>query len=425
MRRLSPIILLFLVPLSAAPAQDAAIPFCGTHGESSPPLLARARVTTGESGGIYITSTGTLRILLVFASFPDDTTPHPYWPPHQPPLNMGQFIDPDTVTRTQTAFNLTAYFNQMSRGRFHLIGDAVWVESASPSSDYSWNGSFGRANWHVLQERVDPLVDFSRYDNWRRLGDYAHENVPDGMVDMIVMVWRTTIFPFTGEASLGRLSSFTVDGRTVAMGFPGSYPDTAGSGVTCEYRYGDDPVTLMHTMAHELGHWLLGAPHPYNGDLLSGKHEYWGILCSGHRTSSCANAYEREKLGWIQVPEISPDTTLALPDYVTTGAALKYHPPAGDPGEYFYFENHQKLSPFDDATLNSADRGLWILHQEGPYADLDNLRIEPSDGDWSWNNPGTSTACFPIPLPVFARGLPAPGAGPSHRDMIPTASSLV
>ncbi len=420
---------LILLPLSLAAAQPAPGPFCGTR-QALPPALARAgiarAVATGDApGGIYMTSQGTLRILLVFASFPDDTTPHPYWPLHQPPLFMSQFIDPDTTTRSRNAFNLTNYFSQMSLGRFHLIGDAVWVESASPSTDYSNNGSFGRANWHLLQERVDPLVDFSRYDAWHKVGDYVQENTPDGLVDMIVIVWRTNIFPFGGEASLGHLSGFTADGERIEMGFPGSYPDTSGSGVTCEYLYNYDPVTAMHAMCHELGHWLLGGLHPYNVETVSGKHDYWGILSAAPRRASCANAYERETLGWMRVPEITPGTDLALPDYVTAGVALKYHPPAGEPLEYFYFENHQRLSPFDDVSANAADRGLWVLHQEAPYADLDNLRIEPSDGDWHWENPGVSTACFPIPLPVFARGLPAPGTGPSHRDMIPTASSLV
>ena len=76
-----------------------------------------------EVGGKHITARGTLRILIVFASFPDDETPHPFWPAHQPPLFMQQFIDPDTLTRSTGPFNLTHYFREMSLGQFALIGD--------------------------------------------------------------------------------------------------------------------------------------------------------------------------------------------------------------------------------------------------------------------------------------------------------------
>lgn len=399
-------------------AGEQTLRHCGT--------VPSARVTraAAQRGGIYLTSRGTLRVLLVFVSFPDDETPHPWWPAHQAPLNMQQFIDPDTTTRSDAPFNLTAYFRQMSLNQFHLVGEAVWVETPHSRDEYA-NGSYGRANTAVLREKVDSIVDFSRYDAWTNSAPFTNDNVPDGQVDMIVMVWRTSIFPFTGEASLGHGTTVVADGKRIEMGYPGNYAFPLGSGVTCEYLYGDDPAKAMHTMAHELGHWLLGAPHPYNGSQEGGKHSYWGILCDGHCISSCANAYEREFLGWITLPEISGDTVMALSDYVTTGAACKYHPPNGEESEYFYFENHQRLSVFDDATVNATDRGLWILHQQGPYSELDNLRIRASDGDWHWETPGDTSASTPQVPPVFVRGTPQVGPGVSHRDMIPTSRSAV
>jgi len=377
-----------------------------------------------EVGGIHMTAKGTLRVLVVFASFPDDTTSHPFWPVHNPPLSMSQFIDPDTTTKSQGPFNLTNYFRQMSLGQFHLVGDAIWVESWHSQEEYR-NGSFGRANWSVLQESVDPLVDFSKYDAWTRESSYHHVNVPDGQVDMVLMVWRTTMFEFVGEASLGYKPGFEVDGKRIEMGFPEKLDSPLGSGVTCEYPYSDGPAKVMRTMAHELGHWLLGGAHPYNGLMPSGKHSYWGILCDGQRVSSCANAYERERLGWISVPEIQPDHTVSLPDFLSAGSAYKYHPPDGDPFEYFYIENHQHLSLFDDVTANPDDKGVWILHQQGPYMEMDNVRIRPSDGNWNWLSPGVATTCFSRELPVFRRGVPRVLAGESHRDQIPTSTSDV
>jgi M6 family metalloprotease-like protein len=377
-----------------------------------------------DTGGRHITARGTLRVLLVFASFPDDETPHPFWSPHNPPLFMQQFIDPDTTTNSQASFNLTSYFYQMSLGQFHLVGDAIWLETAHSQEEYR-NGAYGRANKNILQERVDSLVDFTRYDQWTKQADFRHANVPDGQVDMIIMVWRTNMFEFLGEASLGYKPGFVADGKRIEMGFPEYLPLPLGSGVTCQYLYTDSPYRVMQTMAHELGHWLLGGPHPYNGESLHDKHIYWGILCNGLRAASCANAYEREKLGWITVPEIRPDLNIPLPDYLRTGVAYKYHPGNGGPVEYFYIENHQKLSTFDDVTVNPEDKGIWILHQQGPYMELDNLRIRPSDGNWNWENPGTTTSCFSQPLPVFKKGVPKMRTGESHRDQIPNRASAV
>ena len=375
-------------------------------------------------GGLHITASGTLRVLIVFASFPDDEAPHPYWPPHNPPLHMEQFIDPDTSTRSQSPFNITNYFSQMSLGQFHVVGEAIWVETGHYQTEYL-NGSYGRANWSVLQERVDPLIDFSKYDNWTNQADYTNINAPDSLVDMVIMVWRTNIFESVGEASLGYKTGFLVDGKRIEMGFPERYDFPRGSGVTCEYLYGDDPQKVMRTMVHEFGHWLLGGPHPYNSGTLSGKHQYWGMLCAGQRISSCTNTYERERLGWITVPEIQPDVNIPLPDYLSTGTALEYRPPNGDPFEYFYIENHQGLSVFDDVTANPDDKGIWILHQQGPYMEMDNLRIRPSDGNWNWENPGDTAACFSQELPIFRRGQPKVLTGESHRDQIPTSLSAV
>jgi M6 family metalloprotease-like protein len=420
LRFLVGLLVLLLVLTGRATAGDNLrnVQQCGTTAlpGSSQPL--------DETGGIYITSKGTLRVLVVFASFPDDETPHPYWPAHNPPLFMQQFIDPDTGTHSQNSFNLTNYFRQMSLGQFHVVGEAVWVESAHSQEEYR-NGSYGRANTDVLPRQVDSLVDFSKYDQWTRLADFSHANTPDGAVDMIIMVWRTTMFEYLGEASLGYKPAIMADGKRIDMGYPMSVPLPAGSGVTCEYPYGDSPQQVMRTMAHEVGHWLLGGFHPYNGLKPDGKHQFWGILCAGQRLSSCANAYDRERLGWITIPELPPDHNVSLADFVTTGSAYKYHPPAGEPREYFYMENHQQLSVFDDVTANPRDKGVWILHQQGPYAEMDNLRITASDGYWRWENSRSTAACFSQTLPVFRKVLPRVQAGESHRDQIPTPSSVV
>lgn len=420
MRFLAVIALAFVLTTVHAGAQDVvpAGALCGTRG-----IHALLR-STDETGGRHITASGTLRILLVFASFSDDDAPNPYWPPHQPPVAMSLFLDPDTATHSTASFNLTNYFNQMSLGQFHFVGDVVWVESTHGTSEFS-NGSYGRANTTLLTEQLDTQVDFSRYDHWTNAADYVNIPEPDSVVDMIVMVWRTNTFPYVGEASLGRKPTLVLDGVKIGMGYPEDYAHPLGSGVTCEYLYTDTPDKVMRTIAHEVGHWLLGGAHPYNGDVLGGKHSYWGILCDGHRISSCVNSYERELLGWVSVPELVPDSSYALPDYLTSGKSLKYHPENGSPLEYFYIENHQRRSVFDDVTVNPDDRGVWVLHQQGPYQELDNIRIEPSDGRWQWDDGGLRNSCFGQDLTLFRKREPGVVTGPSHRDMIASKATDV
>ncbi|MBX2993139.1 MAG: hypothetical protein KF749_18455, partial [Bacteroidetes bacterium] len=411
-------LVLTITVIAEGSAQEAMPKFCAP---SSDPASAAAILDTG---GIYMTARGTVRALIVFASFFDDNTSHPYWPQHQPPQFMQEFIDPDTSTHSTSPFNLTNYFRQMSLGQFNFVGEAIWIESTHSQEEYR-DGAYGRANRHLLQEQVDPVVDFTQYDHWTKTSDYHHVNAPDGIVDMIIMVWRTNMFEYLGEASLGyNWGGFTVDGKRIETGYPAYLPYPLGSGVTVQYIYGDSPRKVMQTMVHEVGHWLLGKMHPYNGDLLSGKRAYWGMLCSNQRVASCVNAYERERLGWITVPEIPPDQNVALPDFLTTGAAFKYHPHNGEPFEYFYLENHQLLSPFDDVTLNPNDKGIWILHQESIYSEMDNFRIKPADGGWRWQNPSSSTLCFSRSLPVFRKEAPFP-AGLSHRDQIPNQASAI
>ena len=66
---------LLMLGLLFRPASAADHPHqrqCGTN-----PAASLLRTADGD-GGIYLPSAGVLRILIVFASFPDDTTAHAY-----------------------------------------------------------------------------------------------------------------------------------------------------------------------------------------------------------------------------------------------------------------------------------------------------------------------------------------------------------
>src|SRR5512147_1252078 len=156
-------LLLWAAPLICGQPASAQGDRCGTIQGNPAPLPP-------GTGGIHITSSGTLRVLIVFVSFHDDDTLHANWPAHQPPLYLSQFIDPDTSLRNQAPFNLTRYFREMSLGQLNVVGEAVWLESQLSRYQYVNSGSYGLANWNALHE-LDSAVDFSLYDNWTNAAD--------------------------------------------------------------------------------------------------------------------------------------------------------------------------------------------------------------------------------------------------------------
>ncbi len=405
-------------------AQNSPV-ICGT------PSLANTNTVTTQSyssnppgNGKYITAHGTLKVLVVFAQFPDDhDSTISGWADGQPPDMMPTFIDSTTSEQSTNKYNLTNYFNTMSMGKFHVIGKAVYVKAPHNSSYYaSYNTTYKYypSDKEVLQDKVDPLVNFNSFDTWSNYNgtDSLFTNQPDGKVDMVIVIWRSSPFfahsTWDGEASLGSSSDYYVENsQEEILAYD---PEYGGSGVTVNFEW---PGRAFDLSIHEMAHYLISAHHPYyrNHPIYA----YWSLFYTSYNLQ-LANAYEREFLGWITVPEITGQTSVTLSDYVTTGAARKYHPPNGNPGEYFYFENHQYLNQYDNASVNTADKGIYVLHLNGNYSDNEsNVRAMPSDGDWTWDNPGDQKkGCFGGTDNVFVlkKDTPDPVNGYSHRDQI-------
>lgn len=379
-----------------------------------------ALIQATSNDGIYITSHGTLRVLVVFVRFKDDNSTVSGWPAGSPPDFMNTYIDSTTSMNSTNLVNLTNYFKQMSSNNFNVVGRAIYVETPKNKSEYGSSPDRYTATKDVLQNSVDPIINFNLYDNWSSTSTYTHSNTPDNVVDMIIMVWRGLVFQngaWLGEASLGYGAAFTVENgtKTVRAGFGLNN----GSGITAQYWGSRDVKYNFHTVIHELGHWLLGGPHPYNSYERQ-EHSFWGIL----RHSSegiCANTYEREKVGWIAPTSISSNVQNAsLGDYLSSCNAYKYHPSNGATNEYYYFENHQKVSIYDDATINTNDKGIFVLHFQSGYSESNNIRCKISEGQWDWQNPSSST-CWSVPVPAFKQTA-VNRNGRNKRDMLSDAN---
>jgi M6 family metalloprotease-like protein len=233
-----------------------------------------------QTGGRYIPSTGVFKILVVFARFPDDNEAHNNWPVGGDPDNYESFIDPDENINTLSLGNITSYFSEMSYDNYEVIGDVVSVQTPQESINYQ---NVVEASTDLLQNAVDPLVDFSDYDNWTEISDYNHDNSPDGIVDYIIVIWRGKPWAtdISGWASIS-ISPFNADGVTVT---------SRGATVQYIHHYGMSDVRKV--AVHEMGHHLIG-PHPYGIDQ---HYAIWGLLGNRFHSGSCANSFERYKLG--------------------------------------------------------------------------------------------------------------------------------
>lgn len=354
--------------------------YCGFDEGQQAPLT--------QLGGAYMPSFGTIRALMVFIDFSDDTTDvlNQTWPVGTGPGYLSTIIDVDEGSPSGTVANITTYFKNMSFGNLRIIGTAVYRQAR-----YSWATYLANSQWrnniaywatrHVIEHMDTAGFDFTPYDLWKRISAYNLENIPDGVVDMVFAcyrVWYTReCFPDNnrrgfiaeGWADLGAGGTFFVDNgqRQVQSGYP-------GSGVTClrMIQYAPNNPRLEH-VEHEFGHYL-GLPHNYSGGL-------WSLM--GHRfpnISSFMNAYEREQMGWISYTDVTTDgQTATISDFGTTGVAYRITIPGG---ESFLVENHQLLSPYDVVDLTGGP-GIYILQRHSSNL----LRVVAADGRWNWSNP--------------------------------------
>ncbi|RMG92518.1 MAG: T9SS C-terminal target domain-containing protein [Chloroflexi bacterium] len=374
-----------------------------------------------QRGGRYFTEQGVVRALVVFVQFAgDNTNPNStIWPPNQPPVYFHSVLDSTLTPQLADSGSLSHLFREMSMGKLQVYGDAYFVITDSTKQWYiDHHKDYGDVNKDVLQ-KLDATVDFSQYDNWT-FGFYNHTHTPDGVVDMIIMVYREVfkgeIGLWNGVAALGFGGTLYVDNGATRI--KGGYP---GSGVTT-----DSGVQRRRSdwIAHEIGHLLLGSGHsayakePYGNT----NPAFWGLSIG---TAFITNAYERHWLRWVDYVDLSFTDSLdiSVSDYISTGDAYRIAIP-GTNDEAFFIENHQRISYFDQflnrATPNEPDAGLYIYHVKGTNAHP-RFDLEGAEGRFNWNNPyWIANPWGSDSIPVFSRQAPNP-KGYDGRDAIPTS----
>lgn len=263
-----------------------------------------------------------------------------------------------------TGLTLTTYYDEVSRGLFHLTGSVYdWVRVSNNDTYYegSANGldpQFSRLGELMAEalDKLDATVDFSVYD---------YDG--DGYVDLVAFVHPET----GGECSND--SSNIWSHRWVLEAWLGR-PYVTNDGVKISdyviqpaYNCGSADMIDIGVFAHEYGH-ALGLPDLYATNGANGGIGVWGLMGAGNwnRPWSPAHmsAWSKAELGWIPVVTLSKDTLgLWIGPAETTGSAYRINIPNAT-GEYFLLENRQRLGA-DQYLLGT---GLLIWH-------VDSLKI--------------------------------------------------
>lgn len=348
-----------------------------------------------ETKGRYLPSIGEINVLFIFVQFPDDKLDpeNPIWPKGEEPANMKKWVDEKWSENPIRGF-MTHYFNEMSFNKFKFVGKSVSIISPHSRKWYLDNKKRrGFIHREIIKE-VNKKMDFAQFDNWSLLGEYIHINKPDGIIDMIFMVWRNisndypsdsvkliqSMLDFNNdEGDLGG-SSFKVDNdkRTVKTwwGVSGNQPE--GSGVTVR-----DYLTTnaLRTCIHEFAHYLIGNNSYHTG------YGFWGMLDAWGKKTQVANSFERYLLGWINIKSISNSfvktyKNIKLKDYVTTGDAVRITIDSLT-NQYFYIENHQKLSYWENNhVFGNVEKGIYVIRQDSYYGS--SLQLISASGRYNW-----------------------------------------
>ncbi|MGV8017155.1 MAG: T9SS type A sorting domain-containing protein [Ignavibacteria bacterium] len=343
---------------------------------------------------VFPVSNDTLRVLVVFAKYSDDTwDPNPgqatlYWPGNlgnEKPDWSDQIIKPNTINIGNS--NITAFYRDASLGHFFVIGDvypSLYVFQ-NPSSYY--HPDSGRHIGYAVGElltNIGPNVDWSLYDKFAP-NDPVNKRHPDGQIDCIMVIFRFLMGtePQTGSgvAALGGTSeSFGSYGTSITLGASRKY----ATSYDC-FHNGSGLISQMLTpwgyniACHELGHYLIGY-HRCNMGMFN-------LMNINGNSYICSE--EREFLGWAAATNVTSSGTYILPDYGTTGEYLKFQK-----GGYNYFlENRRRISyhlsnewtnwpyySYQPLWPNSRDSGLFIYRET--YR-IDETPI-PANGKWNW-----------------------------------------
>lgn len=352
-----------------------------------------------RNGGVF-TPRGDIRVLVIMAGFEvydkEDVDGYQVWPiiandvPNSFPtmvqktlvngaytMNSVFYRELGQFSNNATDKTLSNYYKQMSMGQLNMIGDVYpyYVQvpnTVIPTIPFEANEFTIATNYVMNQVIANTNFDLSRYDTRVNFPNYLHNRestfanpAPDGLVDYVVVMYRIADAYASAYSTLNTIPPASLkipDGQTIIAGMQ--------SGTSGFIDYG-----FRNIFIHELGHELYGGSHSYgvNGVVTNKFSATKGYSMMNHDFGpSCANAYERYKLGWADnsttnyvrfIDSPLDNGTYQLTDYITTGKSICIKVPTKDPAKFqrLWLEYHHKTSIFDERdsySLNSLNQTI-------------------------------------------------------------------
>jgi len=301
----------------------------------------------------------TFRLLALLVEFSDY--------PRSPSINVTSF---DTLLFSADPPSVRHYYREVSYNQLDIVGVSVTLPSAvgwrtAPQPrGYYVNNSYclGDPNDLVfpfysypnncqrlvedLVAAVDPVVDFSQYDN-----------NGDGWVDTLAVIHAGPGAEVTGQPS-------DIWSHAWSVLYPPLVDGVRVDSYTMQPEYIDTPGDLtIGVLAHELGH-AFGLPDLYDIDYSSEGVGRWSLMSSGSwngpggtgASPAHLDAWSKVFLGFTNPTVLTTTQGIALPAAVDSSVAYRLN--TSRPGEYFLVENRQKVGY--DSHLPGA--GLLIWH---------------------------------------------------------------
>ncbi len=361
-------------------------------------------VSKDQPGGRDLPSIGSIHALFIFAQFPDDNflPGDKRWPAGGAPLRMTNHTWVDSVwTDNPTPGSMTDYFNQMSFNKLKFTGECDTV-TAPHSREWYFNNkkNYGKINKEIIGT-LDKRMDFARFDNIHKTRNYEFEDSADGRVDVVFIIYRNFIMDYPDSIS-------TLYNRIFGSGWFGSL-NTGNVPVDDSSRFVYRGATLRDIFykdpfrfsIHEFAHFLIGGNQYHNG------RGFWAMLSGYEVRSFMINSYERNRLGWINIRTIKNDTItlkdILLDDFITTGDAIRIEIDSAS-SQYFYLENHQRISRWDNSSKVKSEKGIYVMRQDAAAGAATFMQMIPADGRFNWEVKSyIYPDWFPKGLPVYNR----------------------
>jgi M6 family metalloprotease-like protein/MYXO-CTERM domain-containing protein len=262
------------------------------------------------------------------------------------------------------------YYLDQSNGQIDLRNDVIgFVRASQPKSYYEAGENYTRATELVAEvlAAIDPMVDFSKYDND---GDGSTEAISIAYAGPMVE-FAQGLWPHAGSTRETRDGTRLPRYQMTSMG----------------------TELGLYVFAHELGHMLFGWPDLYG----------FGNYCimgnsSDTRNPVGINDVYRADQGWIPIIDITESTNARF-NAVPNTAGYRYVNPR-DSGEWFFWYNQQNTGRWSTLRGN----GLLVLHFDHslrtntPPNPL-SLAVVQADGrkqldGTQWPMPGSDAADF-------------------------------